>query len=92
MMKLETEFRVRLQLLRLKWSLQSSSQERTQDPLFAPKSELAPSTWVKLLNPPTPFSADEALLLCPASDNQWLAWVPDYGKMMVDTDDFCRLN
>jgi hypothetical protein len=50
-----------------------------------------PSTWVKLFNPPTAFSFDEAWLLCQCSDKQWLAWIPDYGEILLNTDEFCSV-
>ncbi len=53
--------------------------------------KFAPSSWVKLLNPPTAFSFDEAWLLCEASNTQWLAWIPDYGEILLDTNEFCSL-
>jgi hypothetical protein len=53
---------------------------------------LQPGVWVQLLLRPNPFSFDQALLLCEASDHEWLAWIPDYGEMMLDTDIFCRLS
>ena len=48
------------------------------------------STWVKLLELPTPFSSDEALLLCQDSEDQWLAWVPDYGEIVLHPNQFCQ--
>ncbi len=51
-----------------------------------------PSTWVKLFNPPTAYSFDQAWLLCEYSENQWLAWVPDYGEILLNTDEFCSLS
>ncbi|GAB4330580.1 MAG: hypothetical protein OHK0047_17960 [Leptolyngbyaceae cyanobacterium] len=53
--------------------------------------EWEPSTWVKVFNPPTAFSFDEALLLCQTSENQWLAWIPDHGEVVLHTDEFCHL-
>jgi hypothetical protein len=47
-----------------------------------------PSTWVQLVDPPTAFSFDQALLLCQCSDDQWLAWIPDYGEILLSTSDF----
>jgi hypothetical protein len=47
-------------------------------------------TWVKLFNPPTAFSFEEAWLLCECDDNQWLAWIPDYGEILLHTDEFCQ--
>lgn len=51
-------------------------------------SQLEASTWVKLINPPTAFSFDEAQLLCQYSDEAWLAWVPDYGEILLTLDEF----
>lgn len=47
-----------------------------------------PSTWVRLRQPPTAFSFDEAWLLCECDSDRWLAWVPDYGEIMLTTDEF----
>jgi hypothetical protein len=47
-----------------------------------------PSTWVKLSNPPTAFSFDEAWLLCQCDDDTWLAWIPDYGEILLNVDEF----
>ena len=54
-----------------------------------PAPKLAPSMWVKLFNPPTAFSFDEAWLLCECSEEKWLAWIPDYGEILLSTDEFC---
>ena len=51
--------------------------------------ELEPSTWVKLLKLPSPFSFEEALLLCKCSDSEWLAWIPDWGEAVLHTGQFC---
>jgi hypothetical protein len=51
-------------------------------------AQFAPSTWVKLFNPPTAFSFDEAWLLCEYSEQKWLAWIPDYGELLLSTDEF----
>ncbi len=64
-----------------KWSLDSEGNSRQQ--------ELQPSTWVKLLELPSPFSFDEALLLCQNSQDEWLAWIPDYGEAVLHTRQFC---
>lgn len=50
-----------------------------------------PSTWVQLLELPSPFSFDEALLLCQHSNDQWLAWIPDYGEIVIHTSQFCQI-
>jgi hypothetical protein len=45
--------------------------------------ELQPSTWVKLSQVPSSFSFDEALLLCQCSQEEWIAWIPDYGEIVL---------
>jgi hypothetical protein len=58
----------------------------------APSPEYQPSTWVKLFNPPTAYSFDEAWLLCQLSEEQWLAWIPDYGEILLNINEFCSVN
>jgi hypothetical protein len=60
---------------------------RTSSTAAVPKYQA--STWVKLWNPPTAYSFDEAWLLCQYSDDQWLAWIPDYGEILLNTSEFC---
>ncbi|HEY9617192.1 MAG TPA: hypothetical protein V6C64_10145 [Microcoleaceae cyanobacterium] len=79
-MTLETEFQLYLQRRLLEQSL---NEDAHLDP-----TAIAPSGWVKLLKPFSPFSADEALLLCQYSEHQWLAWIPEYGEILLDTDQF----
>ncbi len=50
-----------------------------------------PSMWVQLLNPPTAYSFDQAWLLCQCAENQWLAWVPEYGELLLTIDEFRSL-
>jgi len=50
--------------------------------------QLKASTWVKLLQLPNPFSFDEALLLCPVSEDEWLVWIPDHGEALLHTRQF----
>ncbi len=45
-------------------------------------------TWVELLHLPNPFSFDEALLLCPVSEDDWLVWIPDYEEALLHTRQF----
>lgn len=47
-----------------------------------------PSVWVHLLELPSPYSCDEALLLCQVSPDEWLAWVPDHGEVKLNTKQF----
>ncbi len=49
--------------------------------------QLQPSTWVRLRHPPTAFSFDEAWLLCQYAEDQWLAWIPDYGEILLNIND-----
>lgn len=46
-------------------------------------------TWVKLLEPLSPYSHDEALLLCMQSEAVWIAWIPDYGEAWLSIEQFC---
>lgn len=48
-------------------------------------------TWVHLLELPSAFSFDEALLLCQVSDEQWVAWIPGHGEAVLHTDQFIAL-
>ncbi len=45
-------------------------------------------TWVKLTTLPSPYAAAEAKLLCPASSDSWVVWVPDHGEAVVNKRDF----
>ncbi|OCQ96550.1 hypothetical protein BCD64_01225 [Nostoc sp. MBR 210] len=42
-----------------------------------------PAVWVRLAELPSPYSYDEALLLCQISADEWLAWVPDHGEVTL---------
>lgn len=53
--------------------------------------DLQASTWVQLQTPPSPYSQDEALLLCQHTDNEWLAWVPDYGEIVLQRHQFSAM-
>ncbi|MBW4604643.1 MAG: hypothetical protein KME29_35060 [Calothrix sp. FI2-JRJ7] len=45
-------------------------------------------TWVKLLQAPSEYAFDEAKLLCQESPDTWVAWVPDYGEVILDKSHF----
>lgn len=45
--------------------------------------------WVKLLHLPNEYSGDEAKLLCQESPDTWLAWIPNYGEIILHRSDFC---
>lgn len=79
-MQLETEFQLHLQRRLLEQTLNEETD--------IGRSAIAPSGWVKLLKPLSPFSGDEAMLLCQYSEHQWLAWIPEYGETLLDTDQF----
>ncbi|MBD0264797.1 MAG: hypothetical protein ICV78_19360 [Tolypothrix sp. Co-bin9] len=78
-MKLDSRklgFRVAAQRQNL--DLSSKSYANSQEKLQA-------STWVKLLELPSTFSFDEALLLCQVTEDEWLAWIPDHGEALLNT-------
>ena len=50
--------------------------------------EFQPGTWVHLLELPSTFSFDEALLLCDLGEDKWVAWVPNHGETVLDARDF----
>lgn len=66
------------------WS--SKPEQKTAEP------ERHSSTWVKLQKCPSPYSYDEALLLCQHSDTEWIAWVPDYGEIVLHRSQFSQIN
>ncbi len=45
-------------------------------------------TWVKLTTLLNPYAADEAKLLCQASPDTWVAWVPDHGEVLLNKSHF----
>lgn len=44
--------------------------------------------WVKLIQPLSDTSFDEAKLLCQESADTWVAWVPDHGEVILDKSQF----
>lgn len=44
--------------------------------------------WVQLVAPPDPMCYDQALLLTRESEDEWLAWVPDYGEVTLHISEF----
>lgn len=83
-MKLETEFRLYLQRQQLEALL--------QDLLVSAESKLAPPRWVRLAAPLNALCSNEAMLLCQYSDRQWLLWIPDYGEVVLDRNQFLLLD
>ncbi|HEY9887564.1 MAG TPA: hypothetical protein V6D02_04135 [Candidatus Obscuribacterales bacterium] len=45
-------------------------------------------TWVKLLELPHAYAADEAKLLCQATQDSWVTWVPDHGELVLNKSQF----
>jgi len=80
-----------MSLVRSFAAARTDAEVRLQPLPFAHTANLVPSSWVRLLKPPTDFSFDEALLLCRDAENLWLAWVPDYGELRLAADEFCSL-
>ena len=54
---------------------------------FIPQANI----WVKLREPLSAYSTDEALLLCEEADGQWVAWVPDFGVAILGRHQYYRL-
>ena len=72
-------------------------QARTQNLEWLSKSDTESSqneasSWVHLLELPSPYSFDEALLLCQISEDEWVAWIPDHGEALLHTGQFCQIN
>lgn len=53
------------------------------------QQEYQADTWVKLLEIPSTYSYDEALLLCQVAEDEWVAWIPDCGEAVLKTRQFC---
>ncbi len=97
-MRLETEFRLRLQLMTIApvGEPSATSDRPPEDcgdspapmPPLIPQSFAAIGLWVKLRQAPGAFSSDTALLLCVLDPGQWLAWVPDHGEVTLDPGEF----
>jgi hypothetical protein len=93
MMRLETELRIRLQLMQLESAgadrppsdcqIQCCDSDLAANSPIVPSFDPAPSTWVKLVQAIDLFSSEDALLLCPLSYDFWLAWIPDYGEAIL---------
>lgn len=84
-MALEREFQTHIHRQQLSNAHRVSADLQTQR---SRSSSLSSSTWVKLHNPPAELCQDEALLLCQSANNQWVAWIPDYGKILLTAEDF----
>lgn len=56
------------------------------------QQEYQPDTWVHLLELPSTFSYDQALLLCQVSEDEWVAWIPAHGEALLHTRQFMWTN
>ncbi|MCA2620995.1 MULTISPECIES: hypothetical protein [unclassified Microcystis] len=54
-------------------------QSRTTAVVTCPQA----NTWVQLRMLPSPYSFDEALLLCEQDQGRWVAWIPDFGEIIL---------
>lgn len=45
-------------------------------------------SWVKLIDVPSEYSHDQALLLCQESSDSWIAWVPNHGEVVLEKGNF----
>jgi hypothetical protein len=48
--------------------------------------------WVYLIAPPDSFSYEQALLLSQTSNDEWIAWIPDYGETTLHRSEFYFLH
>ncbi|PSB06832.1 hypothetical protein C7B61_21985 [filamentous cyanobacterium CCP1] len=46
------------------------------------------AVWVKLAALPNPYSHDRAMLLCRHADDEWVAWIPDHGEVILHRSEF----
>ncbi len=51
-----------------------------------------PRSWVHLWERPNPYSDDEALLLCPISEDEWVAWVAGHGEIILHREQFFSIS
>jgi hypothetical protein len=62
----------------------SPTQRRSSN--FAPR----PDMWVQLRDLPSTYSYDRALLICELTADQWIAWVPDHGEVLLTRSEFLQ--
>ncbi len=76
----------------MRTTLSPSSGVRRKLPQIAYAPRIEANTWVKLSQLPSPYSFNEALLLCQVSFDEWLAWIPDYGEICLNVAQFHALD
>jgi hypothetical protein len=57
---------------------------------FQPNFQPQADNWVQLRNLPSTYSYDRAILICPIEQDAWIAWVPDYGEILLQRSQFHR--
>ncbi|MUG95806.1 hypothetical protein F7734_26995 [Scytonema sp. UIC 10036] len=57
--------------------------------ILYPSYSIDSNNWVKLVELPSLYSCDEALLLCQISEDEWSAWIPDHGEAVLNSKQFC---
>jgi hypothetical protein len=55
---------------------------------FQPQANI----WVNLRDRLSPYSFDQAFLLCEVEDGAWIAWVPDFGQAILGRHQFYGLD
>lgn len=62
---------------------------QSEQPPEGRSPHLNPSAvWVKLAVLPNSYSHDRAMLLCRHGEDEWNAWVPDYGEIVLHRSEF----
>jgi hypothetical protein len=68
-------------------AIQSSTMPLVSIDGFIPQRDL----WVELRNPPAKYAEDMALLVCEVDADDWIAWVPGFGELLVNRSQFHRM-
>jgi hypothetical protein len=58
---------------------------------FKQSQQFQADTWVHLLELPSTYSYDEALLLCQSGEDEWVAWIPNHGEAVLHSSQFSCL-
>jgi hypothetical protein len=68
-------------------AIQSSTMPLVSIDGFVPQRDL----WVELRHAPTPYAEAMALLVCAVDADDWVAWVPGYGEILLNRSAFHRM-
>ena len=68
-------------------AIQSSTMPLVAIDEFVPQRDL----WVELRNAPAKYAEDMALLVCEVDSDDWIAWVPGFGELLVNRSQFHRM-